>query len=692
MVLLAFVGLLFTTGSFAANTSFSLAGNHYNITMVHCPPFVDMGLSDGDILPSSEWSGYVVDMVRMLSREEYAHFDYTLLSPSGEGTSCGSSEAAWPYQYICGEEDVYELNSSAMYWSNYYVTASRMLDGTAFTLPFMTNQKLTILVLAEEPSFYDDAVKMLAPFSTNLWICLGFSILFAALVGFVTEHLHDPRAGSNVMMRKFDKLSSLKEVSVDEVESIIREYDDNRPEGLLGPHSLFHTLPRFLISSCMTITTHGDGGIALAEEGGTANQSNLLFTAAWCCLAILLISGYTANLAAILTTEEMSAPVTSLDDMERLRLPVCSYDSAAYTIFLETAYPKLEVVYGLGLTDMLEDLVAGRCHALLEAVSTVELLVNGKIDLDAGSAQKYCYDDVTLYQGDAMKFGFTDFAVGVREDLPDLRRVLSYWIAVLTQCHPNKGNSVCYVTEPATNINLLYEDVYLGTPSCGSNIAIDDYTLTPAHFFFPMCFVAVLGVFLFGYHAFKLLRLWVLETNGGKDDLDDFLRGNSRFKHCWELLEKGSQRRNLNGIEAEHRIDCEKKVILYVGRVIATVDTKPINTAFLKKVTGSLGRHFISHDIKSYFLLKRVERKVQEIASEGPSVGRQKYLYHHCILMTLLKIALSQLYSDTSKSNVVLVMQESSQVRLDEKYNERNVRFADTPSLGVNEIFDDDSD
>lgn len=688
-MIIVVVSFFLVTVGYAASANFSLAGNHFNITMVHCPPFVDMGLSDGnDILPSSEWSGYIVDMVKMISREEYAHFDYTLVTPSGEGKSCGSSEAGWPYQYLCGEEDVYDLNRSAMYWANYYVTASRIEDGTAFTLPFMTNQKLSVLVLAEEPSFYDDAVKMLAPFSTTLWTCLAFSVLFAALVGFVTEHLHDPRAWGNVTMRKLDKRSSLGETSADELESIIvQQHDGHHFEGLLGRYSLLHTLPRFLISSCMTITTHGDGGITIGEEGGTGSRSNLLFTASWCCLAILLISGYTANLAAILTTEELTAPVTSLDAMERLNKPVCSYESAAYTVFLEAAYPKLEVVYGLSLTDMLDDLMAGRCHAILEAVSTVELLVNGKIDLDGGPVRKYCYDDVAFYKGDAMKFGYSDFAVGVRSDLPELREALSYWITVLTQCHPNKGDSVCYYTEPATNLNLLYNDVYLGTSSCGG-VTHTDYTLTPAHFFFPMCLVALLGVCILGYNVYKLLYLWLLEKKSIKMDLDELLRGSNRFKRCWEYVER-ERPQSTDDIQAKDRNGLATKRILYVERVIAVIDTNATNADFLTKLTGSLGKHFLSHDIKSYFLLKNIERKIQQTSFSRLFDDRQRH-YLKCI-MTLLKIALSQLYYDMSSCNVVLIVGDSH-VGLNEKSTEKNVRFANTPSLGVNEIFDDDSD
>ena len=43
-----------------------LMGAHYNITVIHDPPGVDVGLNDGAILDSSEWTGSVARLTAAL--------------------------------------------------------------------------------------------------------------------------------------------------------------------------------------------------------------------------------------------------------------------------------------------------------------------------------------------------------------------------------------------------------------------------------------------------------------------------------------------------------------------------------------------------------------------------------------------------------------------------------------------------
>ena len=102
LALVAFVGL----GQAAQS---SLDGEHFKITVklhdlpltifnaaphqvIHSPPAIDVGLQDGVILASSEWTGYLIDMLSTIS--DLANFTYTLQLPSGAGSSCNATGTA----------------------------------------------------------------------------------------------------------------------------------------------------------------------------------------------------------------------------------------------------------------------------------------------------------------------------------------------------------------------------------------------------------------------------------------------------------------------------------------------------------------------------------------------------------------------------------------------------------------------
>ena len=79
------LGLLFIgkTSAFYQNT----ISGHYNFTVIHEPPYMDVGVSDGIILSKDQWKGYIVDMIKIISQK--AGFTYELFLPSGGGSGCG---------------------------------------------------------------------------------------------------------------------------------------------------------------------------------------------------------------------------------------------------------------------------------------------------------------------------------------------------------------------------------------------------------------------------------------------------------------------------------------------------------------------------------------------------------------------------------------------------------------------------
>ena len=82
------------------NKQISLSGQSFKFTVIHEPPYVDVGASDGTILDKTQWKGYIPDMIAMIATK--AGFSYELFLPSGQGPSCsGTSQLDWSMQYKC---------------------------------------------------------------------------------------------------------------------------------------------------------------------------------------------------------------------------------------------------------------------------------------------------------------------------------------------------------------------------------------------------------------------------------------------------------------------------------------------------------------------------------------------------------------------------------------------------------------
>jgi hypothetical protein len=98
MLLVIVLAIVHTCWSY--NKQISLSGQSFQFTVIHDPPYVDVGASDGTILDKAQWKGYVPDMIDIIATK--AGFSYELFLPSGQGPSCsGNSQLDWSMQYKC---------------------------------------------------------------------------------------------------------------------------------------------------------------------------------------------------------------------------------------------------------------------------------------------------------------------------------------------------------------------------------------------------------------------------------------------------------------------------------------------------------------------------------------------------------------------------------------------------------------
>ncbi|CAB9530010.1 unknown protein [Seminavis robusta] len=161
----------------------TLSGYHFRITVVEQLGYVDIE-TDKDTGELS-FSGYLIDVLKEVSKEHRANFTYELATPSGFGskregrlnwtkgegfnptTEILDHPSAYgvPFQsqYKCGESDVNDRPlseySTDLYWGLYYITPER-LKVNRFTVPYKHPGKGTLGMMGTATNIhsFDDLV------------------------------------------------------------------------------------------------------------------------------------------------------------------------------------------------------------------------------------------------------------------------------------------------------------------------------------------------------------------------------------------------------------------------------------------------------------------------------------------------------------------------------------------------------
>ena len=105
-----FLVLLLVIGSAVARLT-DLTGNHYKFTVIHDPPYMDVGYSNGVLLDQELFTGYIPDMIRMVANK--AGFTYDMMTPTGDGSNCVPGDSGlldFAVQYGCGQQDTLDVN------------------------------------------------------------------------------------------------------------------------------------------------------------------------------------------------------------------------------------------------------------------------------------------------------------------------------------------------------------------------------------------------------------------------------------------------------------------------------------------------------------------------------------------------------------------------------------------------------
>ncbi|KAF7701179.1 glutamate receptor ionotropic, kainate 1 isoform X3 [Silurus meridionalis] len=253
------------------NITDSLANRTLIVTTILENPYVMYRKSDKVLYGNDRFEGYCLDLLKELSNILGFSYEVRLVSDGKYGAQNDKGE--WNGMV---RELIDHIADLAVAPLTITYVREKVID---FSKPFMT---LGISILYRKPNGTNPGVfSFLNPLTPDIWMyvllaCLGVSCVLFIIARFTPYEWYNPHPcnpSSEVMENNFTLLNSLWFG----VAALMRQGSDQMPKAL---------------------STRIVGGI-------------------WWFFTLIIISSYTANLAAFLTVERMDAPIDSADDLAK---------------------------------------------------------------------------------------------------------------------------------------------------------------------------------------------------------------------------------------------------------------------------------------------------------------------------------------------------------------------------------------
>uniref|UniRef100_A0A1W7RAA1 Glutamate receptor 1 n=1 Tax=Hadrurus spadix TaxID=141984 RepID=A0A1W7RAA1_9SCOR len=290
-------------GTVLKETLLSLKNKTLRITSLVTQPYVMLKQSDKKLLGNDQFEGYCIDLVFELSKLLGFKYEFHLVRDRHHGASNDKKEWTGMIRELIDRE-------ADMAVGDLTITYERdvVVD---FTTPFMN---LGVSILFRKPTKkYPKLFSFLQPLSAEVWVYmaiayLGISVLLFILARFspyewVSPHPCDP--DSEILENQFSLLNSLWFT----IGSLMQQGSDLNPKAL---------------------STRVVAGI-------------------WWFFTLIMISSYTANLAAFLTAERMKSPIDSVEDLANQNKIQygCVESGSTRNFFKESKLPTYRKMFGV---------------------------------------------------------------------------------------------------------------------------------------------------------------------------------------------------------------------------------------------------------------------------------------------------------------------------------------------------------
>ncbi|CAL1283905.1 unnamed protein product [Larinioides sclopetarius] len=248
-----------------------LENSHFKVTTIKTDPYVMLKESSQKMQGNERFEGYAIDLLNALA--ENLHFTYEI-NPVKDG-SYGKRMDSGEWNGMVGEVMRGEVDLAI---ADLTITTER-IQGVDFTLPFM---QTGISILFKKPTQKVTSLfSFLLPFSGEVWLLVMAAYTFISISYFLIGRL-SPYEWSNPHPCRQN----------DQVEENV--------------FSLLNSM-WFAIGSLM------QQGSDIAPTA----MSTRAITSIWYFFCLIMISSYTANLAAFLTVEKLVSPIENVEDLAK---------------------------------------------------------------------------------------------------------------------------------------------------------------------------------------------------------------------------------------------------------------------------------------------------------------------------------------------------------------------------------------
>uniref|UniRef100_A0A5K3F9E2 Glutamate receptor n=1 Tax=Mesocestoides corti TaxID=53468 RepID=A0A5K3F9E2_MESCO len=238
-----------------------------------------------------EYEGFCVDLVKKLS--EMIKFKYRMkaVSDGQFGSFVNGSWDGMVGELLRKEADIVVAPLT--------ITSDRerVVD---FTTPFMEFGLSVMYQKIDRP--HPDPLSFMEPLSTEIWMCISFAYLGVSVVLFLVSRLSPAEWGAPLT-----QLKTISDPGSDGDDALVVE--DNKA----GVHGHMDNVFSIFNSFWFALST-------FVQQGGDIvprSLSGRIVGGAWWFFTLIIVSSYTANLAAYLTVERMTNPIKSYEDLAR---------------------------------------------------------------------------------------------------------------------------------------------------------------------------------------------------------------------------------------------------------------------------------------------------------------------------------------------------------------------------------------
>ncbi|XP_034070799.1 glutamate receptor 1a isoform X3 [Gymnodraco acuticeps] len=289
-----------TTASFVrgSNETYGLQNRTYIVTTILESPYVMMKKNHEQLVGNDKYEGYIVELAAEIAKHVGYQYKLKVVSDGKYGARDPENKM---WNGMVGEL-VYGKADVAVAPLTITLVREEVID---FSKPFMS---LGISIMIKKPTKSKPGVfSFLDPLAYEIWMCIVFAYIGVSVVLFLVSrfspyewHAEDYEEGAEPQSPTQASANGVQQGQAPPQQNNQQSLEQTNEFGIFN--SLWFSLGAFMQQGCDISPRSLSGRIV----GGV-----------WWFFTLIIISSYTANLAAFLTVERMVSPIESAEDLAK---------------------------------------------------------------------------------------------------------------------------------------------------------------------------------------------------------------------------------------------------------------------------------------------------------------------------------------------------------------------------------------